>query len=1105
MYMKEKKKNRVVAMFMCILLLSNFLMNIAYATEMERYMQQGAGIILDSVGQNGSSNISTNEYTTLLSLDSFSSRSSNGNPVITFTPRRSGVYTISLTEKSGENLRYNITTNVDPSQAVRLAGKYVSFDQYAVMTSPFPKNNTKVDVVLQEGVTYRIELERYPNGTGEFTPMVAGDVEDTAATDYFPVIFSVEKHNIDVAAFAALNIDANKITNPASAAMNQRPLETYINPTDIRIFEFSPEELEEYWLYGAPEEDDERKNDKGSALEGILADIIILVGTILTNIVEMILGIHDGVKVSLTIDNIIFNRVDYVTINLTPLGGIKLNNDTNFQGKNIFDNPTVLNIIKTLYDGLKILAVLVYIVMLLYIGVRILLSVGTKEQRKYTKYLESWVTGIVILVFVPYFLPAIPQISNAIVELIGENSQSMQRTITTEEVLERLGRKDLLGEDAEVVELNRMIDERIEELNGKIDGEDIEKTKEEAKKTLEQAIKNYAKSDKYNGYIISTNLKLEDEIETVENYIDENYDVWDESHDEEYIKMINSVVQKIMMASKGADNVINNAKKKAESDLHFVLPLRDTNIMRAEMLIKENVATWNNSNQTELNKIYTIIETSSAYDSTTASKIKSTLNRVKQALEFMSNELKTRIRDMLDTYKNAVVKEEIDYLEKAKMDIAGDIMTTLKTYAQKQNRLVYAVAWAMLLYQGFAVLFMYYKRIFAVIILILLFPIVMAFYVFDKMDDGESQALKVWVKEFFANIFVQVLHATIYVTIINIGIKVCSMDPAKNWFFLLLTVCFLFPGERILRGVLGLESSTLGQLRNHIMSSVMAGAAAFSFARNGYNLSKRGINAGGDLIRDLKDNHGKETMDKIKNKIEKPEKDRENAKAEKRKHRSDLEESKKNARRVRQEKIAAGEANILDKTHEKLSVTKDAIIGSGVGQAAILAGNTVKNVAHAIGSNKVIKGIAKTGRYAYRTGKFTLKKGYGLAKKGTGLAMGAAEGVESFAKDNSLAGGITTAYHTSKAIGGFKNQKKTPLRVTNAQRQGAQNRMQAQNANRMRSVYSNGVKVSGNNTGKPSPGSTPRRRASRAPSYRDAEKIRAKIRTNVNVNRNNKT
>ena len=62
----------------------------------------------------------------------------------------------------------------------------------------------------------------------------------------------------------------------------------------------------------------------------------------------------------------------------------------------------------------------------------------------------------------------------------------------------------------------------------------------------------------------------------------------------------------------------------------------------------------------------------------------------------------------------------------------------------------------------------------------------MAFYVIDKIGDGESQSLKQWFNEFLANCLVQVLHAAIYIILINIGIEACEADPEKNWFILIL-------------------------------------------------------------------------------------------------------------------------------------------------------------------------------------------------------------------------------------------------------------------------------------------------------------------------------
>ena len=205
---------------------------------------------------------------------------------------------------------------------------------------------------------------------------------------------------------------------------------------------------------------------------------------------------------------------------------------------------------------------------------------------------------------------------------------------------------------------------------------------------------------------------------------------------------------------------------------------------------------------------------------------------------------------------------EMDKLEAMQASLTEDPMVHLKMLAKSEGRIVYAIAWWILLFQLFSLLYMYYKRVFIIIILICLYPFVCAMYVVDKMGDGKAQSMQNWFKEFLANCLVQLLHACIYVILINMGIQICQQDPSRNWIFLVMCTAFLFPAERLLRSLVGLESSTLGTLKTNIVGSIVAAktiatsavnagkavantsvAAANAAKQFGQGMSEKGMNA----------------------------------------------------------------------------------------------------------------------------------------------------------------------------------------------------------------------------------------------------------------------
>lgn len=118
-----------------------------------------------------------------------------------------------------------------------------------------------------------------------------------------------------------------------------------------------------------------------------------------------------------TIYQIIFEKVPKLSINYWDSGA---------EGLNIpgLDAPApVLKDITSYWYGIfRDIVVLVYLVMLLYIAVRILLSSTGKASQKYKEMLKSWVIGIIILFFFPYVMRYTIIANNSLVAMIEDMS-----------------------------------------------------------------------------------------------------------------------------------------------------------------------------------------------------------------------------------------------------------------------------------------------------------------------------------------------------------------------------------------------------------------------------------------------------------------------------------------------------------------------------------------------------------------------------------------------------------------------------------------------------------------------------------------------------------
>ena len=110
------------------------------------------------------------------------------------------------------------------------------------------------------------------------------------------------------------------------------------------------------------------------------------------------------------------------------------------------------------------------------------------------------------------------------------------------------------------------------------------------------------------------------------------------------------------------------------------------------------------------------------------------------------------------------------------------------------------------------------KRLLSTALLLLISPLISATYCIDKVKDDKAQAYKNWLKEFLVNVFIQPLHAIIYIVFIASAAEIAAAAP-------LLAILFfgaLSRGEKIIknifnmRGLSSINSIATLRLRRYI-------------------------------------------------------------------------------------------------------------------------------------------------------------------------------------------------------------------------------------------------------------------------------------------------
>lgn len=174
------------------------------------------------------------------------------------------------------------------------------------------------------------------------------------------------------------------------------------------------------------------KQSEPNVFLALLSDGVIYVGELIEDILSEALGEGLG-SVSPSIESIVFNeypitRLDYFREEVT------INGQTNELANQI--NSTI----SKLYIALLVIVVAVYIFMLVYVGIKILISSVAEEQAKFKRTLASWVVGLILLMSFHFVMGYAIEINDLGVnfarqvmeEAIGSNTTQSGATIIQE-------------------------------------------------------------------------------------------------------------------------------------------------------------------------------------------------------------------------------------------------------------------------------------------------------------------------------------------------------------------------------------------------------------------------------------------------------------------------------------------------------------------------------------------------------------------------------------------------------------------------------------------------------------------------------------------------
>ena len=100
---------------------------------------------------------------------------------------------------------------------------------------------------------------------------------------------------------------------------------------------------------------------------------------------------------------------------------------------------------------------------------------------------------------------------------------------------------------------------------------------------------------------------------------------------------------------------------------------------------------------------------------------------------------------------------------------------------------------------------LYAKRFLVIGFLIVISPLITITYAVDKAKDNKSQIFDTWLREFIGNVFIQPLHAGIYLIFIGTANNIFTVAP----FLSVIMFMMLSRTERVVKKIFGMKKMKL--------------------------------------------------------------------------------------------------------------------------------------------------------------------------------------------------------------------------------------------------------------------------------------------------------
>lgn len=142
-----------------------------------------------------------------------------------------------------------------------------------------------------------------------------------------------------------------------------------------------------------------------------------IIQNLATNIVNTIVNSDSGQAI--TAENILFNNIQILDIDFFDFNTAG--------GENISSNDLVYALrqnVAAIYYAIRNIAIIVLLIILLYIGIRMVLSTISGNKAKYKKMFFAWCIGFIIIMFIHYFMIVVINVNEQIVNSLSPSEDA---------------------------------------------------------------------------------------------------------------------------------------------------------------------------------------------------------------------------------------------------------------------------------------------------------------------------------------------------------------------------------------------------------------------------------------------------------------------------------------------------------------------------------------------------------------------------------------------------------------------------------------------------------------------------------------------------------